>query len=1011
MDPLKQAIIGLAHQAWVRIPQSFIQDLLDYLGEGDEAALRLALVIPEDRVSVLSQVFNAVPRPQKWGETERRFLSFLLKRSVVLSGETDKSHNGRSSDQLVGRFMRHVLQFEGKEDDFCGLFLERALELGILEKSWALLVARHVELMRPEQVLNSAGRYLLSRSPTEFVKLLPALKANSRDANLMEQFAKLDPQKIRAVLDLLVEQRLVDSMPGEGWSRLVAMDPQNFGKPAVAALGIMEAGRSRLRLARAIEVHFPGTHREAVLRVARDITQDPLEWEATAVWLVSMKDPDVVAALRDHVILAAAKYPYMESDLVNELRAVVKLIGADLKPALVAAMREDRPELMAGALELWINLRDPSDDPIIHTHLLAGLSLKDSKQVPKFVSIAAGWNLSEAAPKLWELVEHKSKPVREAATRVLAQGGEGQIMAAEKALASRKADTRLSGAVVLGGIGSEKSQSLLKEHMKREKAENVRDAIGRALEGGAKSGRDPASSLAGVGGGGKKEVLAAIAAAGSKLKPPPAWLKVNRLPTLPFLEGGTMSEDGIRYLVHRQAREKDMTLDAEAAKVVACLDRKRTGDFAMALIEAYQASDMDAQDRWVLALGGVLGDDRIVPVLSRQIDQWAESSRGKLAEYAVQALALLGSDAALLAVDAMAIRYRVKFKNIGKAASQAFQTAAQARGLSPAELGDRVVPWLGFEPGRDRIFEFGEQRVGVRIGMDFKLAWQDLAKNKLLKSLSASAPDAVKAEVKVLSAGLKEAAKAQLLRMENLMVQQNRWPVGRWRELFLRHPLLVPFGVRAVWGVYGEQGKLSGSFRALEDGTLTNVEDEGIELSVGDLVGILHPLDIDAGLCTRWVKHLADYDVTPPFPQLERPVVRVAAGQRKQVFSHDYDKHQMNGMTFKGRAERLGWTRGSVVDAGGISHYWKSFPAAGVDVFLSLEGMYVGIDMYSDITLGVCFFVEHGSVKVGGYEYNEPESAKDPRLIPFENVTEIAFSEAMGDLARIAAKSQRTSDE
>ena len=63
----------------------------------------------------------------------------------------------------------------------------------------------------------------------------------------------------------------------------------------------------------------------------------------------------------------------------------------------------------------------------------------------------------------------------------------------------------------------------------------------------------------------------------------------------------------------------------------------------------------------------------------------------------------LGSDAALLAVDAMSIRYCSKMKNVGRAAGEAFAAAAEARDIEPDGLGDRVVPWLGFEPGKPRI--------------------------------------------------------------------------------------------------------------------------------------------------------------------------------------------------------------------------------------------------------------------------------------------------------------------
>src|SRR5262249_41055980 len=162
------------------------------------------------------------------------------------------------------------------------------------------------------------------------------------------------------------------------------------------------------------------------------------------------------------------------------------------------------------------------------------------------------------------------------------------------------------------------------------------------------------------------------------------------------------------------------------------------------------------------------------PILAGRIRDWVDANRGKLAEYAVQALALLGSDAALLAVDAMSIRYRSKMKNVGRAAAEAFAAAAEARGIEPDELGDRVVPWLGFEPGKPRIVDVGKARVEISVGLDLKLAFKDASTGKRLAAFPKSALSA--AEIKETAASLKEVVKGQLVRMEGVFTRQRRWP-------------------------------------------------------------------------------------------------------------------------------------------------------------------------------------------------------------------------------------------
>ena len=71
---------------------------------------------------------------------------------------------------------------------------------------------------------------------------------------------------------------------------------------------------------------------------------------------------------------------------------------------------------------------------------------------------------------------------------------------------------------------------------------------------------------------------------------------------------------------------------------------------------------------------------------------------------------------------------------------------------------------------------------------------------------------------------------------------------------------------------------------------------------------------------------------------------------------------------------------------------------------LALDGMYIGIDMYSSIKLERFCFVKTGSVSFGSYVYDAPADAKDPRLLPFGQIPAIVFSETLGDLGKIAGK-------
>ena len=144
---------------------------------------------------------------------------------------------------------------------------------------------------------------------------------------------------------------------------------------------------------------------------------------------------------------------------------------------------------------------------------------------------------------------------------------------------------------------------------------------------------------------------------------------------------------------------------------------------------------------------------------------------------------------------------------------------------------------------------------------------------------------------------------------------------------------------------------------------------------------------------------------------MDRPIAIVTDEDRLRRQYKGVCGVTLNNMTFKGRAERLGWIRGSVRDAGSIWAYHRRLLQAGVEFLLCLDEMYVGMDIYSDIKLQEGYFVKAGSVKIGRYVYDDPADESDPRVIPFGEVPPIAFSEIMGDLQKIVGKRKIESEE
>jgi hypothetical protein len=355
-------------------------------------------------------------------------------------------------------------------------------------------------------------------------------------------------------------------------------------------------------------------------------------------------------------------------------------------------------------------------------------------------------------------------------------------------------------------------------------------------------------------------------------KPVRPWLDETKLPRLFHRDGRLVEHELTRTMLTLQSRAKGPELDPEVQHIVEDIDLDRSGDFALALLNLFIAKNEETKDKFVLSLAAVLGDERIAIPLKRKILEWPEVRRGKLSEYAIGALACSGTAAALFTVDTVARRLRTQRRIQAHAARQSILQAAHERGLDRETLLDDVLPRHGFTArtrtvGKDKTFT-------VHVTPDFEIEYV-ASSGKTVKSLSKTIPEAEREQIAELARNLRDLVKAHSIRLIDRMIAQRGWSAERWRTLFLGHPLLFPFAVRCVFAGQAS-GAIASTFRALEDGTLTDTDDEEVELRPEWDVRLVHPALLSVEARTAWAGHLVDYEIEQPFPQIARPSTLVS---------------------------------------------------------------------------------------------------------------------------------------
>jgi hypothetical protein len=474
-------------------------------------------------------------------------------------------------------------------------------------------------------------------------------------------------------------------------------------------------------------------------------------------------------------------------------------------------------------------------------------------------------------------------------------------------------------------------------------------------------------------------------------KPVRPWLDETKLPGLFHRDGRPVEHEVTRTMLALQSRAKGPELDPEVRRIAGELDPDRSGDFALAVLNLFIAKREETKDKFCIAIAAALGDDRIAVPLKRKILEWPEVRRGKLSEFAAAALASSGSAIALFTVDSVARRLRTQRRIQAHAARELILEAARARGVDRETLIDDLIPWHGFA-GRTRMVGQGDRAVTVHVGTDFKIQYTTAA-GKIAKSLSKTLPEAEREQVADLAKNLRDLIKAHSIRLADRMISQRGWSAERWRSLFLEHPLLFPFAVRCIYSAHAG-GSLAATFRALDDGTLTNTDDDEVELRPEWEVRLLHPSSVAEELRVAWASHLADYEVEQPFSQLDRPAVRV---------SQD-DAQIRIGRTFAGRpwdpfersrfVRRAGWKQLTVYESQ-WSACFKTFPGADEDVDVVLM-----IDQHQNVITGH-YFSRYRLDTVESGSFYLPGGDDDPRLMRLGEVPRAIYAEAFGELSEM----------
>ncbi|MFB4300342.1 DUF4132 domain-containing protein [Actinomadura sp. NTSP31] len=424
------------------------------------------------------------------------------------------------------------------------------------------------------------------------------------------------------------------------------------------------------------------------------------------------------------------------------------------------------------------------------------------------------------------------------------------------------------------------------------------------------------------------------------------WAVPESLPQIRLRErDDALPVTAVRHLLTMLAMSTPDEVYAGVGIVRDACDPESLAEFAWALFEQWQRGEAPAKDGWALAQLGWLGDDGTVRRLTPLIRAWPGEGGHAKAVAGLDVLAAIGTDVALMHLHGIA--QKVKFKGLKARAQDKIKEVADGLGLTPEQLGDRLVPDFGLDAGGGLVLDYGPRRFTV--GFDEQLrpqvADEDGTRRKALPKPGAKddpelAPAAYKRFAE-LKKDVRTVAADQIHRLETAMVTRRRWTVAEFRRLFVEHPLVWHIARRLVW--IAEDGGKATAFRVAEDRTFADASDDTLALPESARVGIPHPLELGDAV-EEWSVLFADYAILQPFPQLGRAMHTLTEAERAARRLARFEGAAV-GPADVLALERRGWRRGSPMDAGIQHSMYRAVPG----------GLYVNVHLNPGIAIGMDF--------------------------------------------------------
>lgn len=395
----------------------------------------------------------------------------------------------------------------------------------------------------------------------------------------------------------------------------------------------------------------------------------------------------------------------------------------------------------------------------------------------------------------------------------------------------------------------------------------------------------------------------------------------------------------------------------------------------------------------LLAIAAACATDRAAAPVARYLKEYY-GTRAAQGKALIAMLAWIEHPSATQLMLSVGSRFRTK--SFQEEATRQAEALAERKGWTLAELADRTMPTAGFDETGTLELSYGERAFAAKLLPDLKVELFNPDGKKIAALPEPRQDDdaeRAKDAKKAFSASKKEIKSIvdlQSSRLYEALCTARDWSLEDWERYLNQHPVVRLLVRRLVWCVV-EDGQVTGTFRPLDDGTLTDNDDNAVEPVATARVRIAHDSNLPAQDVALWQQHMTDYQITSLFQQFGKGTYELPPEKKHATSIEEFEGHLIEAFALRGRALKLNYTRGPTEDGGWFMTYEKRFATLGLKAVIEFTGNPLPEENRTVALLKLSF-----------EKPQQDESSWNRTALPLSEIPIVLLSECYNDLRLIA---------